>query len=271
MLSKLIKYDIRSTWRDFAAVYLSILLGVLILPQLFNHFSHSVINMVGGFIAMGIVITTIVVMVVMLFRIFNTNVFSREGYLTMTLPVTATQVVVSKLLVSTMWIVLTGIVAVGGMSIFALNLSSAAFPEVLAGIRKILSMFDSRGVLAVLLMIGAMVFSAVKEIAKLFLACSIAHLKQLSRFRIFAGILSYFILSWMEALVVQAVSFLFSLVPYWREIAIQIETINDLESIRQYFGLFSGVMTAGILYAAVLTVLYSVGIIAILNRKLDLD
>ncbi len=271
MLVKLMKYDIRSTWRDFAGVYLSILLGVLILPQLFNHFSSGIINLIAGFLAMGIAITTIVCLVVMLFRIFNTNVFSKEGYLTMTLPVTSTQIVVSKLLVSAMWIILTGFVAAVGISIFILNLNAAPPQEILAAIRKLMSMFDSRGALALILMIGAMVVSAVKEIAKLFLACSIAHLKQLSRFRIFAGILSYFIFSWVEALIAQAAGFIFSLFPYGRELVRQIEMINDPVSIHQFIGLFSGFMIIGILYAAAVTVLYGIGTIAILNRKLDLD
>lgn len=271
MLTKLIKYDIRSTWRDFAGVYLSILLGVMILPQIFNHFSSGIINLIAGFIAFGIAITTIVCVIAMLFRIYNTNVFSKEGYLTMTLPVTSAQVVVSKLIVSSMWIVVTGIVAAVGICIFALNMNAAPPSEILAGIRKLLSLLDSRGVLAVILIITAMVFSAVKEIAKLFLACSIAHLKQLSRFRVVAGILSYFVFSWMETLLIQAVGLILSLVPYGIELSRQIEMINNPGSIHKYIGLFSGVMTAGILYAAVLTILYGIATVAILDRKLDLD
>ena len=165
MLTKLIKYDIRSTWRDFAGVYLSIILGVLITPQLFNRFNNEIVNLIAGFMATGIVIATIVVMISMLFRIFNTNVFSKEGYLTMTLPVTSKQIVVSKLIVSTMWIVLTGIVAAIGICIFVLNLHAAPLADVAAGLKKIMSMFDGRGLLAVALMIAAMIISAVKETA----------------------------------------------------------------------------------------------------------
>ncbi len=271
MLSKLMKYDIRSTWRDFAGVYLSIILGVLIIPQLFNHFSYGVVNLLAGFIGTGIIIATIVVMIVTLFRIFNTNVFSKEGYLTMTLPVTPTQIVVSKLLVSTMWIVLTGIVAAAGMCIFALNLNAASMADITAGFQKVISLIDSRGVLAIVLTIVAMIISAVKEIAKLFLACSIAHLKQLNRFRVPVGIVSYFVLSWMETLIVQAVGLIVRLMPFGSELSRQIELVNDPASIQQYLGLFSGIMTAGVLYAAVLTVLYGIGTVAILNRKLDLD
>ncbi|HVI41376.1 MAG TPA: hypothetical protein VM577_12045 [Anaerovoracaceae bacterium] len=160
MLGKLIKYDIRSTWRDFSGVYMSILLGVLILPPLFNHFNNALVNTVAGFIATAIVIATIVVVVVTIFKIFNTNVFSKQGYLTMTLPVTSSQVVLSKLLVSTMWIVLTGIVSIIGMLIFILNMNTTPLAEISAAFQKLLSVIDSRGVLAIILMVVAMIVSA---------------------------------------------------------------------------------------------------------------
>jgi hypothetical protein len=271
MLSKLIKYDIRSTWRDFAGVYLSILLGVLILPPLFNHFNNAFVNTIAGFIATGIVIATIVVMIVTLFKIFNRNVLSKEGYLTMTLPVTSTQIVVSKLLVSTMWIVFTGIVSIIGICIFVLNMNAAPLAEISAALQKIMSMIDSRGVLAIILMVIAMIASAVKEIAKLFLACSIAHLKQLNRFRVPAGILSYFVFSWLETLIVQAVSFVVSFMPFTHEYMRQLGMMSDPSSIQQFIGIFSGVLGVGILYALVLTAVYGVGTVWILNHKLDLD
>jgi hypothetical protein len=271
MLSKLIKYDIRSTWRDFAGVYLSILLGVLILPPLFNHFQNNFVNMIAGFVAGGIVVATIVVTIITLFRIYNTNVFSREGYLTMTLPVSSAQVVYSKLLVSTMWIVLTGIVSTFGVFLFVINMNAAPLSEIMDGIRKVMTMIDSRGVLAIILMILAMLVSTVKEISKLFLACSIAHLKQLNRFRIPAGILSYFLLSWVETLIVQAAGLVASFVPGMNEYVRQLNAMNDPSRIQQFIGLFNGVMGVGILYALVLTAVYSVGTIWILNHRLDLD
>ena len=272
MLSKLIKYDIRSTWRDFAGVYLSILLGVLILPQLFNHFSNNaIVNLAAGFLATGIIISTIVIMIIMLFRIFNANVFSKQGYLTMTLPVTPTQIVASKLLVSTMWIVLTGIVAIVGLGIFILGLSDVTPSGITTGFMKLLSVLDGRGVMAAALVVVGMILSSVKEVAKLFLACSIAHLKQLNRFRVLLGILSYFVLSWMEVLIVQALGLIASLFPFSRELAGQISLINDASSIQQFAGLFSGVMFVGILYSVFLIAFYSFGTVTILNRKLDLD
>lgn len=63
MLSKLIKYDIRSTWRDFTGVYMAILLGVILVPLLLNNVNNQIVSMFAGFIATSIVIATIVIMI----------------------------------------------------------------------------------------------------------------------------------------------------------------------------------------------------------------
>lgn len=277
MLRKLIKYDIRSTWRDFAAVYLSILLGVLILPPLFNRFNNEIVEVIAGFLGVGIVIATIVVMIMTLFRIFNTNVFSKEGYLTMTLPATSTEIVVSKLLVSSMWIVLTGLVSAIGICIFVLNMTAVPITEITAAVRKVMAMVDGGGTLALILLAITMILSAVKEIAKLFLACSIAHLKQLNRFRVPVGILSYFVFSWLETLIVQAFALVASFLPFTDKLIQQMEQLEQMERmhdpsiIPQFIGLFNGMVGIGLLYSLVLIAVYAIGTIWLLNRKLDLD
>lgn len=271
MLSKLIKYDIRSTWRDFAGVYMSILLGVIIVPLLFNNIDNPIVTATARFIVTAIVIATIVIMIINLFRIFNTNVFSKEGYLTMTLPVTPQQVVISKLLVSTMWIILTGIVSIIGLTIFLSILNPLPYASLSLFFQKITSVIDAQGYLAIAFIILTMVLSAVKEISKLFLACSIAHLKQLNRFRVPAGILSYFVFSWLETLVVQLISTIASALPYSAELVRQLNAISDAGEVQQFIGVFNGVMAIGILYALLLTTVYSAGTVWILNHKLDLD
>lgn len=273
MLGKLIKYDIRSTWRDFAGIYLSILLSVIILPLLFRYVDNIVVNIVAGFAITGIVIATVVFTIIMLFRIFNANVFSKEGYLTMTLPVTSTQVVASKLLVSAMWIILTGIVSAAGVCIFIWSMAPMA--DVLPLFKKALSYVGGREVFAIALTVISAVASIVKEISKLFLACSVAHLKQLGRFRIPAGILSFFIISWLETLLVKVFGFVTKSIPeigdYFNQIEFQFGMINDPGDILQFTGLYNGAMAIGILCALALTVVYSIGIIWILNHRLDLD
>lgn len=272
MLGKLIKYDIRSTWRDFASVYMAIILGVLIIPFLFNRSDNPIINTVAGFLTFGLVVAVVVVTIINLFKIYNTNVFSKEGYLTMTLPVTAAKLVSSKLIVSTMWIILTGIVTALALSILFMVNTSDPFAQLAEAFQYLMAQWHGYSIIPItLIMIGAFL-SVVKEIAKLFLACSIAHLKQLNRFRVPAGILSYFIFSWIETLIVQvAVLAVGLLSEKGHQMIITLDNMPNPTSLPEFLGMFNGVSSVSIVYALLLIAAYSFGTIWILNHKLDLD
>jgi hypothetical protein len=272
MLGKIIKYDIQSTWRKFSAVYLSILLGVLIVPFILNNINNPLINLVAVFIAMAIVISTVVVMVSNLFKIYSVNVFSKQGYLTMTLPVTSTQLVFSKLLVSSMWIALTGIVCILAMLLYTTTTVPNAFGEISAAIQKIIPALGGQGVGAAVLLLLVMFMNIVKEISKLFLACSIAHLKELNRFRVLAGIASYFIFSWLEAFIVKLAGMAASQVPYFTSLTEKFSALSASGSaFPEMLGVFNGFMVIGLAYALILALAYSAGTVWFLNHKLDLD
>lgn len=273
MLSKLIKYDIRSTWRDFAGIYMSILLGVIIVPLIINNINNEIVNMAAGFLAFGIAVAVAVVMIANLFKIFNTNVFSKEGYLTMTLPVTPTQIVISKLIVSSMWIVLTGVISLIGLFIFVLILTPpTSFMDMATGFQELMARLNGQSTLTIILLILSCILSATKEVAKLFLACSIAHLKQLNRFRVPVGILSYFIFSWMETLIVQIVTLTAGLFSnHLEKIISQLDSITLPDGMDQFLGVFNGVLGIGMVYSLLLIVVFSLGTVWILNHKLDLD
>jgi hypothetical protein len=272
MLGKMIKYDIQSTWRRFAAVYLSILLGVLIVPFILNNVDNRFVNMIAVSIAVGIVIATAVVMVSNLFRIYSVNIFSKQGYLTMTLPVTSAQLVFSKLLVSSLWIALTGIVSIIAMFLYTTTTVPNAFGEISAAIQKIVPALGNQGVGAAVLLLLIIFMNIVKEISKLFLACSIAHLKELNRFRVPAGIASYFLFSYLEAFIVKLAGAATSQVPYFTTMT---EKLNALSvsgaGLPEALGVFNGFIVIGIAYALILALAYSAGTVWFLNHKLDLD
>ena len=276
MLSKLIKYDVKSTWRDFAGIYLAILLGVVIVPLVIRNIDNMIVNTAVGIVAFGIVVSVIVITVINLFKIYNTNIFSREGYLTMTLPVTATKIVTSKLIVSSMWIVLTGIVSVIGMIIFTLIMSPGILYDIVNGIRYVVSLWDGQSmsgiVLFIVFVILFMILSIVKEVAKLFLSCSIAHLRQLNKWRVPVGILSFFVFTWIESVLVQGLNRVFKpLLPnseLWYETMDHTFTIEKAGQLIETFNVATGL---GILYTLAMIVVFSFGTVWILNHKLDLD
>lgn len=276
MLAKLIKYDVKSTWRDFAGIYLAILLGVIIVPLVIRNIDNIIVNTAVGIVAFGIVVSVVVITVISLFKIYNTNIFSREGYLTMTLPVTPTKIVTSKLVVSTMWIVLTGIVSLIGMIIFSLIMSPGILYDMVNGVRYVFDLWEGQSmfgiVLFIVLIILFMILSIVKEIAKLFLSCSIAHLRQLNKLRVPVGILSFFVFTWIESVLVQGLSRIFK--PLLPNSELWYETMDhtfSIEKAGQLIETFNVATGLGILYTLAMIVVFSFGTVWILNHKLDLD
>ena len=241
-------------------------------PFVFNNISNNFIVATGGFIAFGIIVAVIVITIISLFKIFNTNIFSKQGYLTLTLPVTSRQILSSKLIVSTMWIVSTMIVSTIGLLIFALLIAPFPFIDIINGIRSIIAQLNGLGISTILLLVLAIIVSAVKEVAKLFLSCSIAHLKQFNRFRVLVGVLSYFAFSWGETIIVQGVALIGS--PFFKDQTLlinQFNSISNLESLQDVMGLFNWVIGLAVLYGVLLTLAYSFMNIWILNNKVDLD
>ena len=268
MLKKLIKYDFRSTWREFAAIYLSIMLGVTIFPFLAKNISSNVINMFMGVTAFAIIVAMIVVTIGSLFKIFNKNIFSNEGYLTMTLPASETQIVLSKLIVSSLWIILTGAVSTLGLFIFASIMSPESMSEMFRAIGQILSALDGQGVLAIVLTIVFIVVAIIKEVAKLFLACCIAHLKQLNRFRKPIGIISYFVFSWLETVLMDLVNWDANFTVNGSE-CVTLEC--GIENMQASIGSFISMAEIGIAFQLGFTLLFGVGTVFLLKRKLNLD
>lgn len=271
MLGKLLKYDIRSTWRDFAGLYLIMVLGVIISSLMITYVDSGWVFVVTALFAVAITIATFVIMIVTLFKIYNTNVFSKEGYLTCTLPVSSTNMVLSKLVVSGMWITLTGIVAT--LCMFLLFKISAPdfWSEVrVLGLDRIFGLLESKAILLTVLTVIASIISTLMEISKLFLACTIAHLKMLRQFRIPAGIVSFFLFSWLSSELLDLAYSLFSRILPEQNVYFNVMELSA-ESVQYVAGEISQAMIFGIIFSLLFTAAYSAATIWLLERKLDLD
>lgn len=125
MLSKLLKYEFKSTGRTFLPIY-GALLVTSFLTRLFvfnKDFSNSfflrlfqvVISSLFGFLLMAVCILTLVVSL----QRFYKNLLGEEGYLSMTLPVRPWQHILCKSLTSLVWYIFSGIAAILAFVILA--------------------------------------------------------------------------------------------------------------------------------------------------------
>lgn len=116
MLGKLLKHEFRATSRTMLPMF-GVVLALSLIVNLSFHMMDSrnqLLGILGGiFIAaffIGLLIMCVMSVVVMVNRFYK-NMLCDEGYLTFTLPVNVHQLVWSKLIVSQVWFLVTGIVA----------------------------------------------------------------------------------------------------------------------------------------------------------------
>ncbi len=125
MLKKLFKYEWKHFWKIPASIniFLGIItfIGVISLASPFWSLDLAGIDIMLGlsifFYVLAIAAGSIAVTVCVAVRYYK-NVYTDEGYLTNTLPVTARQIVISKLSVGILWSIITGaVVCISVMSL----------------------------------------------------------------------------------------------------------------------------------------------------------
>ena len=194
MLGKLLKYEFKATSRYFMFLY-SAVLGLAIINKIFWLIptDNVVMNVVRGFIMAAFVIATVATLifsfVIIIYRFYK-NLLSDEGYLSFTLPVTSTKHIISKMLISVLWIIVTGIVVIISLLIMAIDTGFyGALPELFGLFKGFLSSnpeFKGFMVDVILLVLVAMFTGTLM----LYASMSIGHL--FSKHRVIASIVSFF-------------------------------------------------------------------------------
>lgn len=125
MLKQLLKYEFKATKSLYFGLYLALALLSVVLGVTFRQehaLAHSTSFQNLEVILMIVYVSVILAIAVLCFvstvQRFYKNLLGREGYLMHTLPVTETQLILSKLIASMVWVLcsgLVGIVCITGM------------------------------------------------------------------------------------------------------------------------------------------------------------
>ena len=135
MLGKLLKHEFKATARTmlpmFGVVVLLSVLANLGFAQIADSENGALDILFGLFIFaffLGLFTMGIMSMVVMIQRFYK-NVLGDEGYLTLTLPVNVHEIVWSKLIVSFVWFLATGLIAMAAVFIAVFTLTYTELGE----------------------------------------------------------------------------------------------------------------------------------------------
>lgn len=145
MVRKLIKHELSAFSRSMLPMEV-MLLGIAVLTrfvQLFENESraYDIVRTSAVVVLVIAIIVSLVMSVVISIKRFYTNMFTSEGYLTMTLPVTATEHIAAKLTVAVISLLTTLLTVVVALGIAALG---DLLIEVFKAIAFLCDMFYSR-------------------------------------------------------------------------------------------------------------------------------
>ena len=189
MLSKLLKYEFKSTSRIFLPIYAAILiLSILTSLKTTNPGSEDLLSVLFPTI-LGLTFTGLLIMtLIMVVKRFDTNLLSDEGYLMFTLPVKITDLINSKLALSVFWAVTSTILF--GLSMTIIFFREIEFARMFDEISKVYSQIPNAGILTILF-IAIMLLVYINLLLKIYTSLSIAQAFSITGNRIFGGVLVF--------------------------------------------------------------------------------
>ena len=123
MLGKLLKHEFIATGRTLLPIYVGsvVLAGLLRVSMEVQQGSGTMLSGLLGLMYSLLLMAVIVVTIVIIIKRFWDNLLGEEGYLSLTLPVSATQHILAKSLAASVWTFLSAVVMVLSILIVVLN------------------------------------------------------------------------------------------------------------------------------------------------------
>lgn len=264
---KLMKYEFIHSMRTFFVAFVIFWAGCILLPFVTNSFIVNIpviaiVFAVGfSFLTIGIIIALFVSIVVN----YNRSMFKKPGYLTLTLPVSTTELILSKLLTTIIWLVIASVVMMIGifMIVFIEGIRQNLFTFD-AFVEPIVSFFQNciRAVVRYPFetLYGIIIFFSQLFIfvAGIFFSITIAHTKWFRKYQLFFGMIIYiminFIIEWLGIVLFGSSSFM----------SLSMETQFMSLSIETYSILFN-------LYYIFIGLLFIFGTIYIINHHIEIE
>jgi hypothetical protein len=207
MLGKLFKYEIKATTRWFIPLYLAVLLFSFI-NRFLNPFEmaessvsvsmQTTLSVLSLFIYFALIVGIMVMTLIIMIQRFYKNLLGDEGYLMFTLPVKTWQLIVSKLLASLIWGLISFFVVM--CSILILIKANITWDQILQSIRPIV---ETLGITNLALFPVYALVASVYQILTIYDAIALGHLFE--KHKILASFAAYIVLYMISQIVTSGV------------------------------------------------------------------
>ena len=274
MLRKLMKYELKATARVMLPFFLAVVglaAAVRLLALWSDHFSapdslavdpvHLILQLVTVTFVVAMVAVPVAALVLMII-LFKTNLLSDEGYVMFTLPVSAHQLVWSKLLTSAIWFI--GAMAADMLAVLVLSAHMSFFSSLWHGIQDLFSelttYYAANGVLFLVEFVVLILLACFSECLEFYCPMAIGH--SFARHKVLLSVVFYFVIQ----AIIQAVAVVLVTVgvPVWNGLSDSILSLRAETLVHGSLlaGILAELVYGGILYAIT---------IRNLHRRLNLE
>lgn len=264
MLGKLMKYEFKATWKLIVPMYLFMLLMSIItyitVQMSFFNSKNDLVVMTGMVIVMTYVLSMFVIVVgtiIYLIYRFYTSVYGDEGYLLHTLPVDKHHIIISKGLVSVIWII-SNIVLIYFSVLFLFSTNKEFVETIRDGFSYYMDIINTYNKVSAFSVFMTIVASFVTLFARILKISACISLGQLSsNHKVLVSFGFYYAIHFVQRI--------FSLI-YFTIISLSENTSSTLSS-SLYTGSWAFSLISGLIYCAVFYFLTWY----VMEKKLNLD
>ena len=251
MLFKLLKYEIKSVSRAFISIYAIIILATLTV-LLGNMLNIDVIQILGTSILFIAFLPVIVAFIFIINSRYVNNLYKKEGYLMMTLPVKPHILLSSKVLSAIFWIIITSIVAFMCLLIFTVSFVNLAELTQMFGNINMAMIKDFIFSKAIVMSLIMFIFSGINLLIKMYFSISLSYTVWKRNGNGFVAVIIFFVINFIEEKI-------FSLPFFYNEIE-----INSYADFSNFISLNS---IPSIVIDIVLFIIYFTLIVYMLDKK----
>lgn len=265
MLGKLIKYEFKDTWKlivpmNLFMVLMSLLACATVQLSFFDS-DNELVVMTGALVIVTYILSLVAILIVtviyLIYR-FYTSVYGDEGYLLHTLPVDKHHIIISKALVSAVWIIIEA--ALISISIFLILFSSRSFVDAFIGegmdYYLYQDLFEDVSVFSMVMTLIASLTSLAAKILKISACISLGQLS--SNHKVLMSFGFYYAIYFVQKI--------FSMI-YYTMVSLAGEIADTADSVSSLLNGWEFNLISGLIYSAVFYILTWF----VMEKKLNLD
>lgn len=199
MIGKLLKHEMKATYKVFLLVYFlvflicsTMMIGGSIGSEYLLLFSTSIMGLA--------VLPVIIVYFMMVERRFYKGLYGSEGYLMFTLPVKSWEIVLSKWLVASFWGIMTVIAAILA-TIILLGSINANNGYTTYFYQELFTILKRAGIANILRFLGIIFVSGMNLIAVIYFSIAVGYLPEIRRLNGLVGVIVFYLIMKIQNLI----------------------------------------------------------------------